>query len=147
MGLGGRSKMVHVTDDGVFDAPVEKIWKYINDQNGHAHSGISFTKVLEQSDNGMTAELKVKNPDGSSHMETWKMTMNPPKSHTTEVLAGPTKGSKFTHTYTPMGSKTKVQVEGDMQVQGMDDAATKKAVLGMWEMVFNEDSANLRNYK
>jgi len=139
--------MVHVTDDGIFDAPVEKVWKYINDQNGHAHSAISFTKVLEQKGNSMTAELQVKNPDGTSHMETWKMTMNPPKSHFTEVLAGPTKGSKYTHTYTPMGNKTKVQVDGEFNVQGMDDASAKKAVLSMFEMVFNEDNANLKNYK
>jgi ligand-binding SRPBCC domain-containing protein len=139
--------MVHVTDDGVFDAPVEKVWKYINDQTAHAHSSLSFTKVLEQSDKGMTAEVQMKNPDGSSHTETWKFTMNPPKSHLTEVLSGPMKGSKYTHTYTPMGNKTKVQVDGEFNAQGMDDAATKKAVLGMFEMVFNEDNANLRNYK
>jgi len=139
--------MVHVTDDGIFDAPMDRIWKYINDQNGHTHSAIKFTKVLEQSDKGVTAEVEVKNPDGSSHMETWKMTMNPPKSHTTDVLAGPTKGSRYTHTYTPMGNRTKVVVEGDFQAQGMDDASTKKAVLAMWEMVFNEDNAHLKNYK
>ena len=142
-----RSKMVHVVDDGIFDAPIEKVWKYLNDDTGHAHSAVKFTKVLEQSDKGMTVELEVKNGDGSAHMETWKMTMNPPKGHTTEIIAGPMKGSKNTHTYTPMGDKTKVVVEGDYYAQGMDDASTKKAVLAMYEMVFNEDNANLRKYK
>jgi hypothetical protein len=145
--LALRRKMVHITDDGVFDAPLEKVWKYMNDDKGHAHSGIKFTKVLEQSDKGMTVELEVKNADGSSHTETWKMTMNPPKGHSTEVLSGPMKGSRNTHTYTPMGNKTKVMVEGDFYAQGMDDASTKKAVLAMFEMVFNEDNANLKNYK
>jgi hypothetical protein len=73
--------------------------------------------------------------------------MNPPKSHHTEVLAGPMKGSNNTHTYTPMGDKTKVIVEGDFYAQGMDDASTKKAVLAMWDTVFNEDNANLKAYK
>jgi len=139
--------MVHIIDDGIFEAPVEKIWKYINDQNEHEHSAVRFTKVIEQSGNNMTAEVEVKNPDGSSHMETWKMTMSPPKSHNTDVLAGPMKGSKYTHTYTPMGNKTKVVVEGDFYAQGMDDASIKKAVLAMWETVFNEDNNNLKNYK
>ncbi len=139
--------MVYVTDDGIFDAPVEKIWRYINDQNGHVHSALRFTNVLEQSEKGMTTEVEMKNPDGSSHKETWKMTMNPPKSHTTEFLAGPMKGSKHTTTYTPMGNKTKVQVEGEFQAQGMDDASTKKFVLSFLEMVFNEDTANLKSYK
>jgi hypothetical protein len=31
--------------------------------------------------------------------------------------------------------------------QGLDDALLKKAALGMLERVFNEDSANLKNYK
>jgi ligand-binding SRPBCC domain-containing protein len=139
--------MVHVTDDGIFDAPVEKVWRYINDGNSHSHSGMKFTKVIEQSDKGMTAEVEVKNPDGSSHKETWKMTMNPPRAHTTEILSGPMKGSKHTHTYIPMGNKTKVQVEGEFMAQGMDDASTKKAVLSMFEMVFNEDNANLKKFK
>jgi hypothetical protein len=139
--------MVHVIDDGVFDAPVEKVWKYINDPNFHQHSAVKFTKVLEQSGNSMTVEVEAKNSDGSSRRETWKMTMNPPQSHHTEVLAGSMKGSSYTHTYTPMADKTKVVVEGDFSAQGMDDASTKKAVLGMWDMVFNEDNTNLKNYK
>ena len=65
-----RSRMVHVTDEGVFDAPLEKVWKYINDDTGHVHSAVKFTKVLEQLDKGMTVELEVKNADGSSHSET-----------------------------------------------------------------------------
>jgi hypothetical protein len=139
--------MVHVIDDGVFDAPVDKIWKYINDQNSHQHGAVKFTKVLEQSGNSMTVDLEAKNPDGSWHKETWKMTMSPPKSHHTEVIAGPMKGSSNTHTYTPMGDKTKVVVEGDYYAQGMDDASTKKAVLAMLDVVFNEDNANLKKYK
>jgi hypothetical protein len=57
------------------------------------------------------------------------------------------KGSKHTHTYTPMGQKTKVVVEGEFTAQGLDDAATKKSVLAMLEMVFNEDNANLQKFK
>ncbi len=61
--------MVHLTDDGIFDAPMEKIWKYLSDQNGHNHTGLRFTKVVEQSDKGMTAETELKNPDGSWNLE------------------------------------------------------------------------------
>ena len=75
------------------------------------------------------------------------MTMNPPTSMYTEVLSGPMKGSRHTHTYTAMGPKTKVVVEGEFVAQGMDDASIKKAVLGMLEMVFNEDNANLQKFK
>jgi ligand-binding SRPBCC domain-containing protein len=139
--------MVQVKDDGVFDAPIEKIWRYVMDNNGHQHSAVNFTTVLEQTEKSMTVEVEVKQPDGSSRKETWKMALNPPKGHTTEILSGPMKGSKYTHTYTPMGNKTKVEVVGDFYAQGMDDAGTKKAVLAFLENVFSEDTANLRNYK
>lgn len=138
--------MVHIKDEGVFDAPVEKIWRYINDDE-HSHSAVKVTGTRDQTEKGLTLDLEVKNPDGSTHMEAWKMTMNPPTSMYTEVLSGPMKGSKHTHTYTPMGPKTKVVVEGEFVAQGMDDASIKKAVLGMLEMVFNEDNTNLQKFK
>jgi len=46
-----------------------------------------------------------------------------------------------------MGQKTKVVVEGEFTAQGLDDAATRKSVLAMLEMVFNEDNANLQKFK
>ena len=95
----------------------------------------------------MTSEVEVKNPDGSWRKEIWKFGFNPPKGFDLEITSGPMKGTKHTHTYTPMGNKTKVVVEGEFVAQGMDDASLKKAALGMFELVFNEDSANLKNYK
>jgi ligand-binding SRPBCC domain-containing protein len=139
--------MVHVSDEGMFDAPVEKIWRFLNDDNSHQHSSLKFSKVLEQTDKGMTAEVDVMRPGEPSHKETWKMSFNPPKGFSLEITSGPMKGTKHSHTYTPMGNKTKVVVEGEFVAQGMDDAALKKAVLGMFEQVFNEDSAALKNYK
>lgn len=139
--------MVHIKDDGVFDAPVEKIWRYINDEHAHSHGAVKVTGMHDQSEKGLTLDLQVNNPDGSTHSESWKITMNPPKSMYTEVISGPMKGTKHTHTYTPMGSKTKVEVEGEFVAQGMDDASTEKAVLGMFEMVFKEDNANLQKFK
>jgi len=139
--------MVHIKDDGVFDAPIEKIWRYINDDHAHSHSAVKVTGMRDQSEKGLTLDLEVKEPSGNKHTESWKIAMNPPKSMSTEVVAGPMKGTKHTHTYTPMGSKTKVEVEGEFVAQGMDDATLRKAVLGMFEIVFNEDNANLKNFK
>ncbi len=141
--------MVHVSDEGMFDAPLEKIWRFLNDENPttHQHSSVKFSKVLEQNDKGMTSEVEVKNPDGSWRKETWKFGFNPPKGFSLEITGGPMKGTKHSHTYTPMGNKTKVVVEGEFVAQGMDDATLKKAALGMLEQVFNEDTANLKNYK
>jgi ligand-binding SRPBCC domain-containing protein len=138
--------MVHIKDEGLFDAPLEKIWRYLNDDN-HQHKSLKFAEVVEQSDKGMTAQVEVMNPDGSWRKETWKMGFNPPTSFDIEITSGPSKGTKHTHTYTPAGDKTKVIVEGEFVAQGVDDATLKKAVLAMFEQTFNEDAANLRNYK
>jgi len=139
--------MVHIRDEGVFDAPVEKIWRYLNDEHAHSHGLVKVTGMRDQTEKGLTLDLEVKRPDGSTHTEAWKITMNPPTSMYTEVLAGPMKGTKHTYTYTPMGQKTKVVVEGEFTAQGLDDAATRKSVLAMLEMVFNEDNANLQKFK
>jgi len=56
-------------------------------------------------------------------------------------------GTKHTHTYTPMGEKTKVEVAGEFKIQGLDEQATRKAVLAQLEQLFNEDNASLRQYK
>src|SRR5208283_3806330 len=105
--------MVHVSDEGMFDAPLEKIWRFLNDDNSHKHSSLKFSKVLEQTDKGMTSEVEVKNPDGSWRKETWKLSFNPPKGFSMEMVSGPMKGTKHSHTYTAMGNKTKVVVEGE----------------------------------
>ena len=97
--------MAHVTDEGVFDEPLEKIWRYLNDDQGHQHSSVKMSKVLEQSEKGMTAEFDVKNPDGSWRKEMWKMSFNPPKGFSLEITSGPMKGTKHSHTYTPMVTK------------------------------------------
>jgi len=139
--------MVHVTDEGEFDAPLEKIWRFLNDDKGHQHSGMKMAKVLEQSDKGMTSEVDVKNPDGSWRKEVWKFSFIPPQGFSLEVTSGPMKGTKHTHTYTAAGNKTKVRVEGEFFAQGMDDAALRKAALAMFEQVFSEDTEHLKNFK
>jgi len=139
--------LVHVKDDGVFDEPLDKIWRFLSDDAGHQHSMVKTSKVSDQSDKGMTAEVEVKNPDGSWRKEIWKMSFNPPKGFGIEITSGLMKGTKHTHTYTPMGNKTKLTVEGEFIGQGMDDATLKKAALMMFEQVFNEDSALLKKFE
>jgi len=140
--------MVHIRDDGVFDAPIDRLWKYVNDPNAHQHGSFQVTKVLEQKGNAMTAEAKLANTRGGFDVEKIRMTMNPPKGFDFEYLSGAMKGSKHTHTYTAQGDKTKVVVEGEFVVPpGTTENAVKKAALDYFAMVFAEDNAALRKYK
>ena len=141
--------MVSLKDEGIFDAPIEKIWRFHNDHNAnHEHRAVKISKVLEQSERHMVVEMDAKSPDGkTTFKQTAKLTFNPPKGFDMEFLSGPMVGTKHTHTYTPMGDKTKVEVVGEFKVQGLSEEATKKAALALLEELFNEDNAALKNYK
>ena len=108
--------MVHIRDDGVFDAPIDKLWKYIQDNSAHQHGAFVVQKVLEQKGSAMTVEAKLGNPDGTFNVEKLRLDYHPPKGFDLEYLSGPMKGSKHTHTYTPQGNKTRVVVEGEFVV-------------------------------
>ena len=141
--------MVHVKDEGEFDAPIDRIWKFLQDNSvgAHNHKAVKSVKTIAQEGKSVTQEVELYNPDGTStHLETWKLTFNPPHGFEMEVVAGPTKGTKYTHRYTSMGSRTRVEVEGEFQVQGMDDAAIRKMALSMLAMVFDEDRSSLAHY-
>ena len=139
--------MVYLHDEGVFDAPVEKLWKYIQDPASHQHEAILSQKVLEQKGNVLKIRAEVAGPRGKAE-ELWQMRMNPPFGFELEVLDGPTKGSKNTHTYVPMGDKTKVIMVGDFHMQGVNDPeAVRKNTLAYFEKVFNEDNSALKSMK
>ena len=137
--------MVYVRDDGVFDASIEKIWKYIQDPESHQHESILSQKVLEQKGNTMKIRAEIAGPKGKAE-EIWQMRMDPPFGFELQVLEGPTKGTKQSHTYVPMGNKTKVIVAGDFHLQGASDEDTRKGALAYFEQVFNEDSVALKDF-
>ena len=142
--------MVKVSDDGIYNEPMEKIWRFVMDENApHNHAFIKSRKVVEQKGNTIITENVLVNPDGKgTHSERWKLTLNPPKGYDMEYLTGPMAGSKMTQTYSALGgSKTKAQVVGEYKMLGMDDAGIRKSVLGFLETAFNEDTKNLKQYK
>ena len=142
--------MVLVKDEGVFDAPIDRIWKYLNDQRPgvHNHQAIAAKKVLEEKGGQAVQEMEFRNPDGrTTRRETWRTTFNPPTGFEMEALTGASKGTKYSHRYTPMGNRTKVEVTGDFRIHGMDDNATRQAALDQLARFFEEDNANLQNYR
>jgi hypothetical protein len=142
--------MVHVKDEGVFDEPIDKIWKFLQDQSPgvHNHKSIRNTTTIEEKEGAVTEELEFVNPDGNTtRKETWRFRFNPPKGFDMEALAGASKGTKYSHHYTPMGNRTRVDVEGEFHIQGMDDTAVRQAALGFLGEVFEEDRSNLRKFK
>lgn len=138
--------MVFVVDDGVFDAPIDRIWKYLQSPEDHQHTSIPQTEVLEQKGNKVKIRQTIVTPQGKEEA-VQQMTLDPPFGLRIETLEGSQKGSKNVHTYVPMGDKTKVIVAGDFHVKGLDEIATRKAILDYLAMVFDEDNRNLQKMK
>src|SRR5207244_5381225 len=121
--------MEYLREDGAYGASIKKIWKYIQDPESHQHESILSQKVLEQKGNTMKIRAEIAGPQGKAE-ETWQMRMDPPVGFELQVLEGPTKGSKQSHTYVPMGNKTKVIVVGDFHRQGASAEEIRKGAVG-----------------
>ena len=140
--------MVFIRDEGVFDAPIDKVWKFLGDMSGtHRHEMIQSMTPIDTKGNVTTFNVKTKRPDGKSYTEVWRMTNFPPEGFMVETLEGPAKGSTNTHTYIPQGNQTKVIVSGEFVLEGQDEATTRKMTLEYLNNVFNEDSTHLKTYK
>lgn len=134
--------MVYILDEGsVFDAPLDKIWKYLSSQD-HNHksikslnrevSGNAVTLTREQNVLGKTVTVKVKN------------TLYPPIGFIQEYLEGPLKGSKAFLYYIPKGEKTGVTIVGDFVMNDADEQTIRNVVALQGNTFFEEDNAKLR---
>jgi len=140
--------MVHVRGDGVFDAPLQTIWKYLQSPQDHTHGAVAVSKVLDRKGNALVMEVNVRDPpSGTSRIETVRMLRDPPRGFDVEYLEGPSKGTRHRHTYMPLGDKTRVEVEGDFRMHGRDDSEIRKSVLAYFDEVFHEDNAALQRFK
>jgi hypothetical protein len=134
--------MVYLLDDGsVFDAPIDKIWKYLpSDQHQHSSARLISRELIgnavvltsERTIMGKLVKTKVKN------------TLYPPFGFVQEHLEGPTAGSKAFVYYTPKGDKTGITVVGDFRLEGADEQQTKAALIAQLQVSFDEDNANLK---
>jgi len=134
--------MVYLLDDGgVFDAPIDNVWKYLQSEEHHHPSlkligrevtGNVVTITADRTLMGKTVRMKIKN------------TLYPPFGMVQEHLEGPTAGSKAFLYYIPKGEKTGVTVVGDFRLEGADEQRTKEAVMAQMQLVFEEDNRNLK---
>jgi hypothetical protein len=136
--------MVYILDEGSeFDAPLERIWKYLQSDEEHEHKAMKPISMEMQGENTFVLENEVTMPNVPPVRNKIKMTMYPPFGFVQEYLDGPLAGSKAFQYYTPKESKTGVTVVGNFVAQ-MDDDSIRKTVLQVLDIAFNEDNENLR---
>jgi len=138
---------IHYKSDGIFNAPVDKVWKYMPAAD-HQHSAFKTYNVVNQSGNHTTVKAEIYNQDRTTQTSTFEYTMTPPKQMNTTITGGMMDGANFTHTYTPMGDKTRVDVEGDFKpIPGVSESEQLKSIDAFFTTAFNEDNANLQKMK
>ncbi|MCI4352624.1 MAG: hypothetical protein L3K14_04470 [Thermoplasmata archaeon] len=140
--------MVFVADWGsVFDAPVEKVWKYVQSDIDHGPSHKGRRNFERKSVNENTVMLGWEQEvDGKWIKMSNRLTFHPPIGFFVEPLEGPMAGSKFFNYYVPKGNKTEVVVVGDWNSKTIPPAQLEKAVWANLEKVYNEDVAGLKEF-
>jgi alkyl hydroperoxide reductase subunit AhpC len=144
----GTKKSVHYKKAGIatFDAVPDKIFKYMSAGN-HKHQAFKSHRLVGASDNVVTIECEIYNPDGSTHKTTITHKLNPPVGVETTMTGGPFDGARFVHSYTAAEGKTHVDLEGHFPAfPGMPEAEELKMIDGFFSSVFAEDTATLRTW-
>ena len=137
---------VHFKKEGIatFDATTDKIFRYMSAGN-HPHKAIKSHRLVGVKENVVTVDAEFYNPDGSTFRTTVTHLLNPPGNIVTTMTGGPFDGARFVHSYTPLGSRTNVDLEGDFPaLPGLAEADELRMIDGMFSMLFSEDTATLK---
>ena len=143
-----KAATVHYKREGIatFEATPEKIFRYMSAGN-HPHAAFKSHQLVGVAGNVVTLEAEIYNPDGSTFRTTIQHTLNKPDGVETTMGGGAFDGARFVHSYTPLGSRTKVDLEGDFpSLPGMNEAEVLKMIDGFFSIVFSEDEATLRTW-
>lgn len=142
----GSPSTLHYARDGVatFEVPVERIFDYMRDGN-HPHSAFKSHRLVGVDENIVTVAVEAYNPDGSTTAMTVEHRLDPPKGIVTTMTGGHFDGARFAHSYTPLGDRTKIDLEGDFPVlPGMSHAEELAMIDGFFTTIFGEDAETIR---
>lgn len=144
--------MVHYKSEGIFEAPLAKVWKLLQEEHTPEkitaiHTNFQKVKVLEEKGNTMKQEITAIGMDGKAMTFQARLTFNQPKNFDIEWLTGPMAGSKVSNVYTEQGSQTKVVTSGDVKIAGMDEPSVLKIFEEMMSNSFNADQSYLKKMR
>jgi hypothetical protein len=140
-------KTVRYKKDAIatFDVPVDQVFKYMSAGN-HQHAAFKSHRLAGVTGNVVTIDAEIYNPDGSTFKTTITHRLNKPAGVETTMAGGAFDGARFVHSYTAIGGKTKVDLEGDFPAfPGMPEADELKMIDGFFSGAFAEDTITLRS--
>jgi heme-degrading monooxygenase HmoA len=148
-GIAARAPLpVHYEKAGVatFDVPVERVFEYMRAGN-HRHKAFKSHRLVGVTGNVVTVAVDAYNPDGSTTQMTVEHRLDPPRGIVTTMTGGHFDGARFVHSYTSLGERTKVDLEGDFPaLPGMSETDELAMIDGFFTMVFGEDAETLRTW-
>jgi heme-degrading monooxygenase HmoA len=139
---------VHYRKDEIatFEATPDKVFAYMS-SGGHPHAAFKSHRLVGEANGLVTLSAEVYNPDGSTFETRIEHRLDRPRGIETTMHGGPFDGARFVHTYTPLGDRTSVALEGDFPaLPGMSEADELVMIDGFFTTVFDEDTATLRTW-
>ena len=113
----------------------------------HHHAAFKRHDLVDVTDNVVTTEAEIYNPDGSTSTTTITQRLDPPNGVETTVSGGPFDGARFTHRYTPVGGETHVDLEGDFPaMSGLSEAEELAMIDSFFSAIFVEDTESLETW-
>jgi len=140
--------LVRVTDDGVFPASREKVWKLIEAHQNNIqaiHPAVKSAKLLRMEGNSAVVEQQY-DMNGQATKMVLKVTPSPPDRLTLEFLEGPLTG-KMINNYSDVPGGTKVVTECDMNSKFMDDNQVQSTTKQFLSTAFDDDVRYLKTMK
>jgi hypothetical protein len=130
----------------IFPTSIETVFRYMS-AGGHKHAAFKSHRLVKKVGNVVSIEAEIYNPDGSTFRTTIEHTLNQPKGVETKMFGGAFDGAAFVHSYTSVGGKTHVDLEGDFPaIPGMSETEELKMIDGFFGMVFGEDAVTLETW-
>lgn len=139
---------VHYQHDGIATLPVptETVFRYMSAGN-HQHAAFKSHRLVGVSGDVVTIEAEIYNPDGTTFPTTIEHRLDQPTGVETTMIGGAFDGATFRHTYTTVGDKTRVDLEGEFpEMPGMAAADELAMIDGFFTTVFDEDAKSLTTW-
>lgn len=138
----------YYSDDGVFDAPLDKVWRLI-DAHGDAtvrdvHPSTVSQRTVEHAGATTVRDVANRMPDGRVVESRIRFTHHRPFAQTLEFVSGPFAGSWQTSTYVPEGQRTRVVTVGEFRLSGAPDDVALVAATAFVDHAHEDDKAYLK---
>jgi alkyl hydroperoxide reductase subunit AhpC len=132
---------------GTFPVTTDTVFRYMSAGN-HPHAAFKSHRLVGVNGNLVTIAAEVYNHDGSTFETTIEHRLNAPTGIESRMIGGAFDGARFTHSYTPAGGSTRVDIEGEFPAMpGVPADEELKMIDGFFTAAFAEDTATLRSWQ